>query len=209
MKSNRAAVRIIPARGMALFSVIFFLFFILMFSQALFVDTGSVTVNGQEVYGEERRRVQMMMNFVLVIPAAYLIWYGRRLLPGSPLDFLEIGPQGLTVGGLFGRRYRRWNEISGVSVGNIPLTNPPTIWIKVESERPLRFFVGGYLRYKFFSRTKPRVQAIADWLDLVRRAYAFGDGTLPPPPEELGGKIIPLTSDKMPTKNRSSVIERR
>jgi hypothetical protein len=180
-----------------------------MFSQALFVDTGTVTVNGQEVYGDERHRVQMMINFVLVIPTAYLIWYGRRLLPRSPLDFLEIGPQGLKVGGLFGRRYRRWDEISGFSVGNIPLTNPPTIWIKVESARPLRFFMGGYVRYKFFSKTKPRVQAIADWLDLVRRTYAFGDGTLPPPPEELGGKIIPLIRDETPTTGRSGVIERR
>jgi hypothetical protein len=205
IKLNGASVRIIPGRGMAIFYAFFFLLFILTFSQAFVRDTGSVTVNGQEVYGDERQRVRVMMRLFLIIPAGYLIWYGRRLLPRSPLDFIEIGPQGLTVGGLFGRRHRRWDEISGFSVGNIPLTNPPTIWIKAESQRPLRFFMSGYVRYKFFSRAKPRVQAIADWLDLVRRTYAFGDGTMPSPPEELGGKIIPLAGDKM----RSSVIERR
>lgn len=193
---------------MALFYVIFFLLFIAMLSPAFFSDTGSVTVNRQEVYGEERRRVLLMMSFFFLIPVTYLIWYGRRLLPRSPLDFLEIGPEGLTVGGLLGRRHRRWNEISGFSVGRVPLTNPPAIWIKVESARPLRFFMGGYVRYKFFSKSKPRVQAIADWLDVIRRTYAFGDGALPPPPEELGGKIIPLNRDKPQTNPRSGVIER-
>lgn len=208
MKSVRASVRIIPGRAMAVFYVIFFLLFVVTLSPTLFTDAGSVTANGQEVYGEDRRRVQLMMSFFLLIPLAYLIWYGRRLLPSSPLDFLEIGPEGLTVGGLLGRRHRRWDEISGFSVGSVPLTNPPAVWIKVESARPLRFFMGGYVRYKFFSKSKPRVQAIADWLDLVRRTYAFGDGAPPPPPEELGGKIIPLARDKLQTNRRSSVIER-
>jgi hypothetical protein len=207
MKPNTATVRIIPARGMAVFHTIFMLLLLFMFSQALFRDPGSVTVNGQEVYGDERHLVLMMMNFILVIPIAYLVWYGRRLLPGSPLDFLEIGPRGLTVGRLFGRRHLRWDEISGFSVGNIPLTNPPSVWIKVESERPLRFFMGAYLRFKLFSRTKPRVQAVADWLDLVRRTYAFGDGNLPPPPEELAGKIISLATEP-PARQSSSVVER-
>jgi hypothetical protein len=209
MKSDGAVVRIVPARGMALFQTLFFLVFVFIFSQALFSDTGTVTVNGQEVYGDERRRVLMMMNFILVIPIGFLVWYGRRLLPGSPLDFLEVGPHGLTVGGLFGRQHRRWNEISGFSVGNVPLTSTPTVWIKVESERPLRFFMGAYIRFKLFSRVKPRVEAIADWLDLVRRAYAFGEGALPSPPEELSGRIIPLARGKASMQDRSGVVERR
>jgi hypothetical protein len=207
MKPNTATVRIIPPKGMAAFQTIFMLLLLFIFSQALFRDPGSVTINGREVYGDERYFVLVMMNFILVIPIACLVWYGRRLLPGSPFDFLEIGPRGLTVGGLFGRRHRRWDEISGFSVGSIPQTSPPSVWIKVESERPLRFFMGAYIRFKLFSRTKPRVQAVADWLDLVRRTYAFGDGNLPPPPEELAGKIISLVAEP-PAKQSSSVIER-
>jgi hypothetical protein len=51
------------------------------------------------------------------------------------------------------------------------------------------------------------VQAVADWLDLVRRTYAFGDGNLPPPPEELAGKIISLATEP-PARQSSSVVER-
>jgi hypothetical protein len=208
MNADRPAVRVIPAKGAALFYIIFVVFFVFMYAQSLLLGLGSVTVNGQEVYGAERQQVLLVMSFFLLFPAAYLVWYGRRLLPGSPFDFLEIGPQGLTVGGLLGRQYRRWDEISGFSVGNIPLSNQ-TIWIKVESERPLRFFMGGYVRFKLFTRRKTRMQAIADWLDLVRRTYAFGDGNLPPPPEAFAGWILPLTGDKVPAKARAGVIERR
>jgi hypothetical protein len=213
MTSDRETVRIIPAKRAAIFHTLFFLLLLVIFGQFLFTDMDTVRVNGQEVTGDDRHDaflIFLIMHLVfLFIPLAYLVWHGRRLLPGSPLDFLEVGPRGLTVGGLFGRRHRRWDEISGFSVGGIPLTNPPTLWIKVESERPLRFFTGGYVRFKLFSRTKTRMRAIADWLDLVRRAYAFGDGALPPPPEELGANIIAAPRSETPSRKPSSVIERR
>ncbi|MDQ7247126.1 hypothetical protein [Dongia sedimenti] len=209
MTSDRETVRIIPAKRAAIFHTLFFLVFILMFGQFLFSDVGPVRINGQEVTGDGRGFALLFMSVFFFIPLAYLVWHGRRLLPGSPFDFLEVSPQGLTVGGLLGRRHRRWAEISGFSVGGIPLTNPPTLWIKVESERPLRFFMGGYVRFKLFSRTKTRMRAIAGWLDLVRRTYAFGDGALPPPPEELWGSIIPAPGGETPRKNPPSMIERR
>lgn len=209
MKAIQPAARIVPARGPALLQTFFFAVFLFMFASMLFVDGGSTKVNGQEVYGEERQRVHLMMSFVLVIPLSGLLLQARRLLPGSPFDFVEVGPQGLTVGTLFGRRHRPWEEITGFSVGNIPLTNPPIIWVKAESSRPLRFFMGGFVRFKLFSFTRTRIRAIAGWLDRVREAYVFGDGNLPPPPDELAGKIIPLTGDRASTQARSSVIERR
>lgn len=210
MKSNRATARIIPAKRASIFHTALFLLFIAMFVQFLFSGTGSVKVNGQEVTGQERTNALLMMKFLFLgIPLTHLVWHGRRLLPGSPLDFIEVGPDGLTVGGLFGRSHRRWDEISGFSVGGIPLTNPPALWIKVEGERPLRFFMGGYVRYKLFSRTKTRMQVVAGWLELIRRIYVFGDGALPPPPEEFGGNIIPAPGGELWTEDRAGVIERR
>jgi len=208
MKAHQPTFRIVPAKGAALFNTVIMVFFLSIFALSIFRDFGSVTVNGREVYGAERHQVLLGMSFFLIIPASYLVWYGRRLLPGSPFDFLELGPDGFAVGGLLGRRHRRWDEISGFSVGSVPLSSQ-AIWIKIESEPPLRFFMGGYVRFKFFSWTKTRVRAIADWLDLVRRTYAFGDGTLPPPPDALAGRIIPLDGAQPSARARSSVIERR
>jgi hypothetical protein len=210
MKSNRATARIIPDKRGSIFHTALLLLLIAIFVQFLFSNTGAVKVNGQEVTGHERANALLMMKFIFLgVPLIYLVWHGRRLLPDSPLDFLEVGPEGLTVGGLFGRNHRRWDEISGFSVGGIPLTNPPTLWIKVEGERPLRFFMGGYVRFKLFSRTKTRMRAVANWLDLIRRTYAFGDGALPPPPEEFGGNIIPAPGGEVPARDRTGVIERR
>jgi hypothetical protein len=119
----------------------------------------------------------------------------------------------LTIGGLFGRRHRSWASIEGFSVGNVPLTNQPITWIKVESEPPLRFFMGGYVQFKLFSRMKTRMRAIASWLDLVRSSYVMDNAMLdlPPPPPELVGKIITLSGDRFSRfsfARRSGVIER-
>ena len=173
-----------------------------------FDDVGTVIINGKDVHREAPHAPLIMILF-LALPVAGLITQILRLLPGSPFDFLEIGPQGFTVGKLFGRRHRRWDEVSGFSTGSIALTNPPITWVKVESERPLRFFILGYVRIKLFSRPKMQIQEIAAWLDRVRESYVFGDGSLPPPPEALAAEIILLTHGKAPMQARSSVIERR
>ncbi|GAB2175467.1 PH domain-containing protein [Dongia sp. agr-C8] len=216
-KKTLPKFRIIPRKLGAAFNTLFFGMFLVMFATSLFAEFDSVTVNGREVYGEERVQALRDMNFMFLlamIPMLLLfLFYARRLLPGSPLDFIEIGPAGLTTRGLLGRRHRRWEEITGFSAGRFFLSNPPIDWIKVESDRPLRFTLGGYLRFKFFSFGKAEAQAVAHWLEMVRGAFVFGGDSLPAMPEELAGKIINLSdAEEGPPRGRSSarssVIER-
>ena len=212
-KSDLPRLRIIPSKLGAAFATAFFGLFLVGFTLSTFIDGGTVKSNGREVFGEEREEVLRSIRFMMAVPLVpflcLFLFHARRLLPGSPFDFIEIGPDGLTIRGLFGRRHRRWHEITGFSSGQFVLSNPPIAWIKVESASPLRFTMGGYMKLKLFSFGKSEVQAIAEWLDMVRGAYTFGSDFLPPMPEALAGKIIPVSgeNDAAP-KHRSSVIER-
>ena len=208
MKTEQPSLRIIPAKGTALLITVVFAVILFAYTRFLIHDLGTVIINGQDVQREAPHARWIMVLF-LTLPVLGLITQSLRLLPGSPFDFLEFGPQGFTVGKLFGRRHRRWDEISGFSTGSLSLTKPPITWVRVEAERPLRFFVTGYVRIKLFSRTDAQIREIAAWLDRVRDAYLQGDGTMPPPPEAFAGTIIPLTRGNAPMQGRSSVIERR
>jgi Bacterial PH domain len=209
--------RIVPRRWGAVFYTAFLLLFFGIAFSAL-MGPGRVTVNGSEVYGAERAETVLEMRIVFfLIPMPLLIWNGRRLLPGSPLDFLELGPSGLTVGGLFGKRHIAWADIAGFSVGNISTGRQPITWIKVEprdpNAKPIRFFMGGYVKFAFFTRMKTLMRPIAEWLDQVRASYVFNDTAqdLPPPPEELVGRItrqLPETGSAMTSPRRPGVIER-
>jgi hypothetical protein len=209
--------RIVPRRWGAAFYTAFLLVFIGIAFSAL-IGPGRVTVNGQEVYGEERAETLLVMRIAFfLIPVPLLVWNGRRLLPGSPFDFLELGPSGLTVGGLFGKRHMVWDDIAGFSVGNISTGRQPITWIKVEPRdadaKPMRFFMAGYVKFAFFTRMKTLMRPIAEWLDQVRASYLFNETAqeLPPPPEEMVGQIIrrlPGTGSASINPRRSSVIER-
>jgi hypothetical protein len=202
-------MRVIPAKGTALLTFVVFAVILVVFYIFLLHDVDTVIINGKDVHRESPYRL-LYLNLFLILPVFGLITQGLRLLPGSPLDFLEFGPQGFTVGKLFGRRHRQWDEISGFSVGSISLTKPPITWVRADGARPLRFFVTGYVRIKLFSRTDTDIRAIADWLDQVRESYLLGDGSLPESPEALAGTIIPLRLGKAPPmQGRSSVIQRR
>lgn len=209
--------RIIPSKLGAAFNTLFFGLFLAAFSMSLVGEFDSVTVNGREVYGEERVQALRDMRFmflIFMIPILLLfLASARRLLPRSPFDFIEIGPDGLITMGLLGRRHRRWEDITGFSAGRFYLSNPPIDWIKAESEYPLRFTTGGYLRLKLFSFGKAEARAVADWLDMVRGTYVFGGDSLPAKPDELAGKIIDLSGAedgafKARSAARTSVIER-
>jgi hypothetical protein len=208
MKIEQPSVRIIPARGTALLITFIFAVLLFVFYESLLHDVDTVIINGKDVRRESPDRPWILVLF-LVVPVFGLITQSLRLLPGSPFDFLEFGPEGFTVGKLFGRRHRRWEETTGFSVGSISITKPPITWVRLDGDRPLRFFVTGYVRIKLFSRTDAQIREIADWLDQVRDSYVSGDGTLPPPPDVLAGTVIPLTRGKVPMPARSSVIERR
>jgi hypothetical protein len=209
MKTEPPSLRIIPAKGTALLTTVVFAVILLVYARFLVHDLGTVIINGQDVQRETPHARWIMILF-LALPVFGLIAQSLRLLPGSPFDFLEFGPQGFTVGKLFGRRHRRWDEISGFSVGSISLTKPPITWVRADSERPLRFFVTGYVRIKLFSRTDAQIREIAAWLDRARDAYLLGEGTMPRPPEAFAGTIIPLTRGKAPMQGRAGgVIERR
>ena len=202
------AVRIIPSRGTAMLTFFVFAALLVVYFLFLLHDVDTVIINGKDVHDESPYRLLYLVLF-LVIPVFGVITQSLRLLPGSPMDFLEIGPQGFTVAKLFGRRHRRWEEISGFTVGSISLTKPPITWVKAEGARPLRFFVTGYVRIRLFSHADADIRSIADWLDAMRESYVSGDGSLPPEPEALAGTIIPLTQSGAPMRARSSVIERR
>jgi len=209
MKTEPPTLRIIPAKGTSVLTFLVFAVILAVFTNFLLHDVDTVIINGKDVHRESPHRV-FFLGLFLVLPVFGLLTQGLRLLPGSPFHFLEFGPQGFTVGKLFGRRHRGWDEISGFGVGSISLTKPPITWIRAEAERPLRFFVTGYVRIKLFSRTDTDIRAIAAWLDEVRDAYVYGYGALPERPEALAGTIIPLTRGKAPlAQGRSSVIQRR
>jgi hypothetical protein len=208
MKAEQPSVRIIPAKGTALLITVIFAVILVAFTIFLVHDLNTVIINGKDV-PREAPHARWIMVLFLTLPVFGLITQSLRLLPGSPFDFLEFGPQGFTVGKLFGRRRRRWDEVSGFSTGSITLTKPPITWVRAEGERPLRFFVTGYARIKLFSRADTQIREIAAWLDQVRDAYVLADGTLPPPPNSLAATIIPLTRGTARMQARSSVIERR
>jgi hypothetical protein len=209
MKAAPPTLRIIPAKGTALLTFFIFAVILAVFTKFLLHDVDTVILEGKDVHRESPYRL-LYLGLFLAIPGFGLITQGLRLLPGSPFDFLEFGPQGFTVGKLFGRRHRRWAEISGFSVGSISLTKPPITWIRADAERPLRFFVTGYVRIKLFSRTDTDVRSIAAWLNGVRGAYVLGDGSLPERPEALAGTFVPLAVGRAPVmRGRSTVIQRR
>src|SRR5688572_8454903 len=126
---NLPRFRIIPRKLGAALATAFFGMFLATFALTSFGDFDSITVNGREVYGAEReeslRQMRLMLNIPLIPILFLFLFNARRLVPGSPFDFIEIGPDGLTVRGLFGSRHRRWEEITGFSSGRFLLSNPP------------------------------------------------------------------------------------
>jgi hypothetical protein len=138
MKTEPPSVRIIPAKGAALFTTFVFAAILFVYFAATIHDVDTVIIDGKDAYRPSPQRF-IWITLFLALPVLGLVTQILRLLPGSPFDFLEIGPKGLTVGKLFARRHRGWHEITRFSTGGFSLGKQPITWIRVESARPMRF----------------------------------------------------------------------
>ncbi len=116
-------------------------------------------------------------------------------LPGSPIDFLELGPSGLTVGGLFGRRHRRWQDIERFSVFLLPMRSVPLVRVKAicrsDSVADMGFSMGGYVKLGWFDDIQDRQRDLSDWFEHVKATYTGGNrsGTLPETPGWFVGRM--------------------
>jgi hypothetical protein len=179
-------------------------------------DYDTVTLNGVEVFGEERDRVVAEMNRTMTMTflpiMAIGVWAARRLLPRSPLDYLEITPEGLAVRGIFGLTRFAWEEIAEVGIRVMPASRFPFAWmtVRLTSGGARRFYLSGYIRIKLFSDLGEQTGAFRDWFDQLKSAYAKGNATgeLPTQPPVFIGTAIELDAlAKRPVAN-TSVIER-
>jgi len=212
-------IRLVPPKVNALLLTLLLLGMPVLFSVLTFgkgADYDTVTVNGVEVYGEERDRVVAEMNRTMTRTFAPFmvigIWAARRLLPASPLDYLEIAPEGLAVRGVFGLRRFAWAEIAEVGARVMPFSRFPFAWmtVRLSSGEACRFYLSGYVRIKIFSDLGEQTGAIADWFNQLRSAYTKGNatGALPPAPEAFIAKAIVLDPTAMGQATNTSVIER-
>jgi hypothetical protein len=118
-----------------------------------------------------------------------------QLLPGSPGDFLEVGPDGLTIGGPFGRRHRRWNEIERFSVSLLPTRALPFVWVTAVSTKDstnMGFSMGGYMKLRWSDDIGEQREDLRDWFENLRAVYTKGNhsGTFPRPPKRFIGHLI-------------------
>jgi hypothetical protein len=208
---SRAAqtFRVLPRKGSAFISTMFAAVFLLLVNS----DGGKVTVNGRVVTGTERTHalndLRLVFDpFLLVM----LVWCGRRLLPESPFDHLEIRRNALIVRGLFGAKHLPWNIIKGFSANYIPLTRPPIVWITVriapadgEGDTTYRIGMGGYVTVRFnpFYTGIDDVAEIAAWLGRVKDAYnSSTTSELPAVPSVLDNSVIEMGTRNAPMLKR-------
>jgi hypothetical protein len=178
-------------------------------------NTSTVTFNGVVVTGEERERVLAEMSWTMakaLLPILVIgLWTARRLLPRSPLDYLEITPEGLAVRGISGLSRFAWEAIAEIGIGALP-SRVPIAWMKVRlnSGQVRRFYLGGYIRIKLFADLGAQVAEISDWFAQVKSAYIKGNamGVLPPAPWSFMGAMIELDEPAPGPAVHRSMIER-
>jgi hypothetical protein len=142
---------------------------------------------------------------VFVLPVgliAFVIWKGLCFTDGS-LERVDVGPEGILVHGLFGLRYRRWEDIDHFTVGVIPVkfqVVAVTARPKSGSEgRKLRFYLSGCFETGWFDDIEMHQDAVAYWLQELAAAYTRGSrgGGFPLPPAHFKGRLIPLPPGSM------------
>jgi len=150
-----------------------------------------------------------LRGFACAVPTllvALSLWKGLCLLTDGTFENVEVGPEGLLVQGLFGRRHRRWDEVDRFSVGIIPVAvGIVTVVARPASGsggRPMRFFMSGYFRTGWFDDIGNHQDEIADWLQDLKAVYMNGarGGKLPSPPEYFVGRVTELPSGSIAAK---------
>ncbi|WP_395018208.1 PH domain-containing protein [Dongia sp.] len=211
-----------PSKLTALLMTLLFLVMPVLFTAVMFVadrNDSTVVVNGELVTGAEREQVVADINWAIaksLLPLMIIgLWSLRRLLPRSPFDHFEIGPEGLARQGIFGRRRLPWEEIEDIKIRIIPTSSIPFAWMSVRQKTGeiRRFYFNGYLRIRLFSDLGKQSGEVSDWLLQLKSAYIQGNarGSLPPEPWGLIGKKVMLEESGLnphASANRSSVIER-
>ena len=180
-------------------------------------DGGTVSVNGQVVTGEERERAIAEINASLrlaMLPFMVIgVWSLRRVLPKSPIDHFEFGPEGLAARGNFGLTRFTWEEIAEVDVRVLPASRLPFAWLTVRlaTGRLRRIYFTGYIQIKLFADLGEQTGAIEDWFSQLKHAYTKGNsnGSIPLQPKSLIGKMIHLDGTTPERKADPSVIERQ
>jgi len=130
---------------------------------------------------------------ILVLLAVYCI---GQLLPGCPIDHIEVGPGGLTVGGLFGRRQRRWEYIDRFSVFVLPLGRSHIVRIKAVSRDPkvpdMTFSMAQSMKAGWFVDGSEQAEDLRGWFENMKAVYSKGShsGALPEAPQRFTGRII-------------------
>jgi hypothetical protein len=212
--------RFIPPKVNALLLALLFLAMPLLFVTVMsrIGDDGTVSVNGVVVTGEAREQaIAEMGKFMTMslLPFTLIgLWSLRRLLPRSPLDYLEVGPEGLAVRGIFGLSRFTWDEIAEATVRILPSSRIPFAWmtVRLTTGAARRFNLSGYVRIKLLSDLGEQLGEISDWFSQMKSAYMKGNvaGTLPAAPWGLFGKMLELDTPAPGVRPpNAAVIKRR
>lgn len=201
-------IRLVPRAGTALAIALFAALFLAF---ALFgSNLGAVRVNGVVVAGAERGHAVFMMKlFIVPLLVGLVVSEGRRALPDSPFDYLEVAADGTIVKGLLHARYVAWRDIASFSSGRASFWNVrPSAWITIhfnsavsgtyptangEHDR-LRLWVGSYI-YGLFGGSDAQLREFTEWLSAVKNvlvAQAMDVAALPPVPHFLAEQVIDL-----------------
>lgn len=210
-------IRLVPRKGRAATIVLFALAFLLMLVVLYFVPGGTTTVNGKIVVGEERDRAIISITASMApLLLALIIWYGRRLIPGSPFDYVQIEEAGLTARDFFKQRHFPWRSITSISYGYVPLFrlgDGPMAWIILDfggakpggigAQNQSRVWIGGYVHAPFFGGGEDSTAQLCTWLESIRAAQSGFGRVLPAIPADFNDRVAEMPADHRP---RTSII---
>lgn len=196
-----SSFRLAPPRGNAVLAVLFTVVLIAVIGYANWV-----TITGHGAFADWAPPIFAVEAFfaaIMILALWLLRWFYLQAFSDSPLDYVDIGPEGLSVSGLFGARHRGWDEIERFTAQVVPARGAPLAWVTALPKSPapgfwnrrratLRVWLSGYVRISWFVDLGEQAGAIADWFNEIAAAYVKGNrsGTIPLPPQQFIGRLI-------------------